>query len=379
MTENAYVVLTGAKNNAGDFLIKRRAIEALERTRPDRNLVLYDAWKPFEEKDLDVVNSARALILAGGPSLQKDMYPRIYPLVRDLDRIKVPVVTMGVGWKSETGTWEHSRSYEFSPSTLSLIRKLSDSGYTSSVRDYHSENALRHHGMSNVMTTGCPALFAGDTAQTGDRDEIRTIGFSLGVSFLKSARMQAQMREVITKLRDEIRNAELVVAFHHSLDDSFLKTHGASEQHLRGHRVFAEWLSEQGISYTDISGSAERMIDFYSGMDFHIGYRVHAHILMTSLGKKSVLLAEDGRGIALKEVIGNSVIDAIEDVRVSKASRVLSRFAGYDRYRPSPLLPREILAMVREEISTGFIRSRSSSKTAELLWSKMDHFTRQLP
>lgn len=51
---------------------------------------------------------------------------------------------------------------------------------------------------------------------------------------------------------------------------------------------------------------------FYLQMHLHIGYKFHAHILMTSWSKNSILFAKDGGGIALREVIGNSMIDSNE-------------------------------------------------------------------
>ena len=49
-----YVLLTGGKNNAGDFLIKHRAKQLLAALRPDRALIEYDAWKPLTAEQLDV-------------------------------------------------------------------------------------------------------------------------------------------------------------------------------------------------------------------------------------------------------------------------------------------------------------------------------------
>ena len=121
------------------------------------------------------------------------------------------------------------------------------------------------------------------------------------------------------------------------------------------------------------------MIDFYSKVDFHVGYRVHAHILMTSLAKKSILLAEDGRGIALKDVLGNGVIDAIEKINMSKVSKALAHFTSYDRFHPSPFLNDEIIGVVRNEIANGFVRSHTSAACAQRLWPLMVNFTKQLP
>lgn len=43
-----YVILTGSKNNAGDFLIKYRAKKLFAALRSDREIVDLDAWKPFD-------------------------------------------------------------------------------------------------------------------------------------------------------------------------------------------------------------------------------------------------------------------------------------------------------------------------------------------
>ncbi len=43
-----YVVLTGSKNNAGDYLIKYRAKKLFKEFRPDREIVDYNAWEKFD-------------------------------------------------------------------------------------------------------------------------------------------------------------------------------------------------------------------------------------------------------------------------------------------------------------------------------------------
>ena len=100
-----YVVLTGSKNNAGDYLIKLRGKKLLEEFRPDREVVDYNAWEKFDQERLDEVNSSKALVLLGGPALQSHMRPIIYPMVDDLNEIKVPIAKIGIGWNSINGTW----------------------------------------------------------------------------------------------------------------------------------------------------------------------------------------------------------------------------------------------------------------------------------
>src|SRR5688500_556275 len=115
--KDRYVVLTGSKNNAGDYLIKYRAKQLFAALRSDREIIDYDAWKPFTSEQLETVNSARALILMGGPALQPAMRPAIYPMTPKLDDIKVPIITMGIGWKSQEGNWDASNTYRLNKET----------------------------------------------------------------------------------------------------------------------------------------------------------------------------------------------------------------------------------------------------------------------
>lgn len=64
------------------------------------------------------------------------------------------------------------------PDSLRLIHHAAESGHFSSVRDYHSENMHQHHGITNVVTTGCPALSADESERAAERPAtIRSVGF----------------------------------------------------------------------------------------------------------------------------------------------------------------------------------------------------------
>lgn len=79
-----YTILTGSKNNAGDFLIKYRAKQLFKELRPDRDIIDFNAWEEFDKEKLKIVNESKALILLGGPSLQKLMRPNIYKMTKNL-------------------------------------------------------------------------------------------------------------------------------------------------------------------------------------------------------------------------------------------------------------------------------------------------------
>lgn len=326
-----YVILTGSKNNAGDFLIQRRACSLLADLRPDREVISFNAWDLWDEKRLGVVNAARALILTGGPSVQSKMYGGIYKLSSPLHEIEVPILTMGVGWKGSGGSRKDVLNYKVSNQTHELLSAINDSGFFSSVRDYHTLSFLSACGYKNFLMTGCPAhyqpVFFDRPFLAGS--PIRCVAFSLGVSFVNSPSQERLLKKNIKRLKHFFVGSDFRVIFHHSLDPNlYLNSPGAKQDFLFKNIQFSEWLRSEGIEFLDISGSAQSLISYYSNVDLHIGYRLHAHIFMQSINRKSILVAEDGRALAVQKVSGGYVID--------QTPSMLSRSGFFRTLIPSP-------------------------------------------
>jgi hypothetical protein len=378
-----YVVLTGSKNNAGDYLIKYRAMKLFVEFREDRKIIDYNAWEKFDTARLEEVNNSMALILLGGPALQSSMRPEIYPLIEDLAKIKVPIILMGIGWKSIRGNWEDTYSYPLSDDTLALLRKIDKSGYQSSVRDYHTLNMLHFKKIDNILMTGCPAYY--DFPSIGKAinisKDIKKVAFSLGVSFIDSHSMKKQMQDIILQLKERFKNQVFEMVFHHSLEkEKFLKSYNHSSKHVNAHNKFAQWLVENDIAFVDISGSAENLIKYYKDVDLHIGYRVHAHIYMNSISKFSILLTEDGRGRATKDVIGGIVINGFLKVKTDLLSKILSKLIRkYDRYKINKHLIEEVMANIIYEEKINFSRIEVSRKSIDTNLNVMKQFLMQLP
>ncbi|SIR77935.1 Polysaccharide pyruvyl transferase [Aquipseudomonas alcaligenes] len=378
-----YVILTGSKNNAGDFLIKYRAKKLFAALRPDREIVDLDAWKPFDAATLELVNNAKALILMGGPALQAHMYPGIYALTPNLDDIKVPVTTMGIGWKSISGNWQDSYDYPLSVSALKLLEKAAGSGLPLSVRDFHTHNALAFKGFDNVLMTGCPAYYDLDFIGKEFKlpEKLHKVAFSLGVSFIESASMEREMKSQILRLKEYFKDSEFEVVFHHGLNpDVFLQSHGAKKEHNQKHNQFAQWLASEKIAYTDISGSAENLVEYYSGVDLHIGYRVHAHIFMNSISKMSVLIAEDGRGKATEKVIGGMVIEGFQCYQMNLLSKVLKKvLPKFDRYVASEYVASDLEAQLGYALLSNGHQARQSRSLIDCNFEVMVRYLKALP
>jgi len=381
MNKPYYVVLTGSKNNAGDFLIKHRAFKLFKELRSDREIIDLNAWEAFDKNALEIVNNARALILLGGPALQKNMYPGIYPLVQDLKTISVPITMMGVGWKSLSGDWSDTRTYDLSSTTLNLLERVEADKLLVSVRDYHTLNVLQSHGLTNGIMTGCPATydlnFIGSNLT--EKANFNKVAFSLGVSFLYSKALDDQMKKAVISTKASFPKAKFEVVFHHGTTEGFLKTPSAKKDHLHGHKKFIEWLNANNIDYVDISGSAENLINYYEQCDLHIGYRVHAHIFMNSISKPSVLIAEDGRGKALKDVFGGAILNAFDSVGKGILSKIFRRLKIFETFSVSPNLVTELEDVVRYEVDKGFPRIAPARSVIDSNFGVMSDYIKNLP
>lgn len=381
-----YVLLTGSKNNAGDFLIKYRAKQLFQVIRPDRDLVDVDAWKERDEQLLKIFNGAQAVILMGGPALVPDMYPRVYKVLGNIDDIKVPIVTMAVGWRAYPGEWPQTYSYKFNEQSLKLLKRIEHSGYQSSVRDYHTLNVLLHQGFHSFVMTGCAAL--NDFNFIGKPYEavpvINKVAFSLGVAFTKNDEHEHNFKKLVTGLHTKYKDKQFEVVFHHSLDElKFNQAYSKKDKFLKKHHDFTQWLSECGINYTDISGSAENLINYYNQVDLHIGYRVHAHIYMSSVNRLSVLISEDGRGKAQRDVMNGLVIDSeflrSIDIRHSRPVKALMKLKLIKKAFVNNFIAEDVLANLAYEEASRFDRIKRSRMMIDSLHLKMKAFIRQLP
>ncbi len=181
-----------------------------------------------------------------------------------------------------------------------------------------------------------------------DPDKVRRVAFSSGMEYIRSPLIEAQMKELIGHCRDWFPQAELTVTFHHGLGGDYLTSPDSRKELWRKQRRLVSWLESRGIGHADISGSADRLAAFYRSVDLHIGYRVHGHIFMLSEGRPSILIAEDGRGLALREVVGGAILNGYWTRSHSLAIRALQR-AGFDMsYRMNEGLADELGALVRD-------------------------------
>lgn len=278
------VTLCGAYRNAGDHLIGARA-RSLLRVHVDSDIVVVDR-KAITSDHYELFNKARAVILCGGPAYQREIYPKVYDLQHQ--RIEAPIVPLGLGWKAPAN--KTPESFAFEAPAKRFISDIHARISASSVRDPLTLDVLTRAGVKNAVMTGCPAWY--DLAHI-QRDYVH-LGEPKTVVLSMPAIMQPGVLELMEWLTTRFPRARRIVAFHHGLVPA--KTSKGREAG-RTFLVFAAQAKAKGWDIAGIAGSLPAMEALYGVADFHIGYRVHAHILCLSRRTASVLINEDARGV----------------------------------------------------------------------------------
>lgn len=313
-----YIALTGAKKNVGDFLITKRALALLEKIAPEYEFIKYPHWEAFD--DIEFVNKSQGIIILGGPGYQMNMYPGVYKLCNDFSKIEVPIYTLGSGWKGKPGDKTTEKLYIFTDSAQLLLNSMEKTYAGMSCRDYQTVRALKNNGYKNTTMTGCPVWY--DLLSLGKEfrapTELKKIVFTPAQDYIYSD----QSIEVMNYLSRRFRESKIIVSFHRGIGevDEF-----TPEADVINTKKLAEHALNLGFEVVDVSYEVDKL-NFYDECDFHIGYRVHAHIYFLSKRLPSILIHEDGRGNGVTEALKSPGIDAY---RVSKPfSRLFRLFSA---------------------------------------------------
>ena len=140
-----YILLSGAKKNAGDFLIYNRARALLEE-HVKGEFTTFFRWESLEEK-LDIVNKSKGVIICGGPGYNRLFYPGIYKLTDPLDKLEVPVIPMGLGY---SGIPTNIEEFQFTEESLEAIKYIHSKIDRSAVRDVLTQQVLKNISEKNT-------------------------------------------------------------------------------------------------------------------------------------------------------------------------------------------------------------------------------------
>ncbi len=382
MCEPYYVVLTGAKKNVGDFLITQRCENLLEKIRPDRKLIKLNGWESLENS-LNLINNSKALILMGGPGYHRNMYPCVYPLVENLDRITVPIIPMGLGIKDAYASFGSIERYKFTKESLRLLHKMSQES-SLSCRDYISKKILLSNGIPNVTMTGCPVWYSvEDIGREFKRvEKITKVVFTPAQNDM----FAQQSVDVMTYLRNKFPEAIIYCSFHRGIGtkDSFTQ-----DWDVKNTNYLAKQAEAIGLIPVDTAFSVEK-INFYDECTLHIGYRVHAHVYFLSKRKASILLNEDARGIGMCQALSCDSINAFnvsalaerqlmaKNTLVRKTIGLLAKICG-GKIKTNKNIIQMLDDSLNGDLENDFIRLSGTSTVIDNNYELMKEFLLKMP
>lgn len=291
------ILLSGALKNSGDFLITERCSNILRHVYPKANIKKIVGNYPLNEK-LSEVNRADVMVIAGGPSYTKNLYPKDVPLTGDLEQIHCKLFIMGSGWYGNLTNDKELYKYKFKNSSKSLLNRISCDTERLGCRDYYSIRIFQSNGFRNGIMTGCPAWY--------DLDNLsKRLSFKKGINKILVSdpadvrSFYSQSIAVVRYLRQKYPSANIEYIFHRGTKADNL-TSSTDEKYIK--KIILE-LNKMGISHYDIS-YGYKGFHLYDDCDLHIGHRVHAHIYNLSQRKISILIEEDSRGAGVNEALG---------------------------------------------------------------------------
>ena len=306
--------LSGAYKNSGDFLIERRAIEILKYVYPQCDIVRI--LRKNVQKYISEINNCDVAIIGGGPIFQVSL-EKYMPLDFFVQRVKVPTVILGGGWYGDTGSSSEMAKYIFDAGTKAFLEKVYASGLGFSCRDIHTINILKRNGFSDTFLTGCPAWydikFINNTDFRRSNTDIKNIIVSDPAKIYNIDGAKA----VVNYLKEKFPGASIKVLFHRGIQKDDLTSISTNKKL----RIFTRFLEDSGVAFKDISYGADGFEE-YDHCDFHIGYRVHAHIYNLSIRNRSILIEEDGRGSGINQALGLPSIRAYDDRKVITDKRI---------------------------------------------------------
>lgn len=311
------ILLSGQIKNIGDFLITDRARRLFEHFF-EEEIVILDRTKNLDDK-LDIINKARFVVLCGGPAYAPNIYKGIYPLVDDLTKIKVPIVPFGLGWCGRPAN--DPLAFKFDHDSQIFLEEAHKLIQNSSCRCNVTEKVLNHNGFKNVTMTGCPVWYDLESINKPFKkiDEVKNIVFTTAAD----PKLISQTVKIIKVLDKQFPNANVTMTYHRGIMPDKYTTIRATIGYLA--MALGAKLVNSKIKIKDVAYDL-RKLDFYDDCDFHIGYRVHAHLYFLSKRLPSILINEDGRGKGMVETMNLPVFNIEDKELVSKLDSQITAY-----------------------------------------------------
>jgi hypothetical protein len=244
---------------------------------------------------------ARAVLLAGGPAYQAQIYPGVYDL--DLDRIDTPVLAYGLGWKGKLG--QAPEQFEFSPEAKDFVERIhQDATRFSSARDQLTVDMLAAQGIKNVAMTGCPAWYDLDKI---DQDYVFDAN-PKNIAISAPAVPQAGLADLIARVKKRFPQSNRYLVFNAGFRSTRSKN---TASNTRWNYYLMAHARLHGFRSVSLESDLDGFQDLMGQVDLHLGYRVHSHLYALSQRRSSILIAEDSRGVGQLMALGEAPEDIV--------------------------------------------------------------------
>ena len=276
-------LLSRAKLNSGDHLITYSTKGLLEFFNFNIKQIIPQGWSRLSKDQVEIANHSDYVVIPGGPCIQNNFKPNIYPL----NNITSKILIFGSGLNG-------SKSQTFNDNTQSFLKECII--YT---RGSDTHDLLNHNNINSTFS-GCSVWFnSGNVVKKFNHNQdIKNIIFSL------SRTTTQQELNLLLETSKYFSNANITCIFNHGYEPSCNKA-----------KIYIENLK---IKHISTASNAAKLIDIHKNSDLHIGTRVHSHLLSLSLGIKSILLPIDVRGIEQSLSTGSSKHD-FQKLNISNA------------------------------------------------------------
>lgn len=271
--------------NVGDGFILDSAIKLIGAAPRD----ILSSRAPLGEAEIDRINAGRFLLAAGANTLKDDFELAPGFDLRTLDRLRVPVVLLGIG---HYGTATATRG--MTAPSQALFRAMLERFPHVSVRC----NASRRYLLQalpdlaeRVLMTSCPVAHAVDGLDHGfprkDRYDL------LAVTLTDRSHLEQQL-PLLGAASACFPAARRVMALHQDYDNTALWAFAEAQ----GFEVFR-------------SPHFEDYLALYANADMHVGNRVHAHLKCLSFGNASFCTPFDLRQTFFAESLDFPIVETL--------------------------------------------------------------------
>jgi len=327
-----YLVPPGPKKvNVGDGFILDSAVRLIG-ARP---VAAFSSRTPLSDQAIERINANRCVVAVGANTLKDDF--ELTPTFDrgTLERIRVPVVLMGVG---HYGVAEVTRG--LSRASQDLFRAFLERFAFMSVRCEASRRYVAQalpEMEDRIVMTSCPVVHAVDAIDRGF--ERKNEYQQLVVTVTDRAFLEAQL-PIVQAAPGAFPAKRRILALHQNYANVQL---GDFARRL-GYEVFT-------------SPNHQDFLQLYRATDVHFGNRVHAHLKCLSLGIVSFCTPFDLRQAYFAESLDYPLIQRIPD----------PLFASYDFARAAARRDRSRSTMNRfvEELRSVIGNSRASKREVQ--------------